>query len=148
MQKQVVRRFAAVWVLGLLMLGLAACGGVSDTSVPPPPRSTVVQSGSNDMIDAFMGAVRPAMEGELTKEGGQLDKEAYYTTPSSVSDVATFYSTEMKKRGWKETTNQADASGTILTYDSGNNGVAIFVTEGSTLGTEGTFVMTINASKK
>ena len=148
MQKQVVRRFAAVWVLGIVMLGLAACGGVSDTSVPPPPSSTAVQAGSNDKVDVFMGAVQPEMEKALTPEGGQLDKEAYYTTPSSVSEVVTFYTDEMKKRGWKETTRDATATETILTYNSGNNAVAIFITEGSTLGTEGTFVMTINVSKK
>ena len=148
MQKQVVRRFAAVWVLGIVMLGLAACGGVSDTSVPPPPSSTVVQSGSNAMIDVFVSAFRSEMVGQLTTKGGQLDKEAYYTTPSSLSEVATFYSTEMKKRGWKETTNETDANGTVLGYDSGNNSVAIFITEGSTLDTEGTFVMTLNASNK
>jgi len=149
MQNQWVRRLMAVFVVLSLTLGLAACGGVKDTTIPPPPGGTEVKEGDDANLDLFISFVKPALEQEVAKENGQVDKQAIYTTSTPVADVVKFYSDTMKANGWNESTNQAGADGsTSLGYDSGKNAAVIYISDGSALGIDGTFVMAINLSKK
>jgi hypothetical protein len=150
MQNQWVRRLMAVFVVLSLTLGLAACGGVKDTTIPPPPGGTDVKEGLNPALDAFIGAVKPALESEVAKDEGQVDKQAVYTTSTPVADVVKFYRDTMKEKGWTESTNKVspDGSSTSLGYDSGKNAAVVYVSDGSVLGVEGTVVLTINLSKK
>jgi hypothetical protein len=149
MQNQWVRRLMAVFVVLSLTLGLAACGGVKDTTIPPPPGGTEVKEGDDATMDMFIGIVKPALEQEVAKENGQVDKQAIYTTATPVADVVKFYRDTMKEKGWTESTNQTSPDGsTSLGYDSGKNAAVLYISDGSTLGIEGTFVMAINLSKK
>jgi hypothetical protein len=149
MQNQWVRRLMAVFVVLSLTLGLAACGGVKDTTIPPPPGGAEVKEGDDATLDMFIGIVKPALEQEVAKENGQVDKQAIYTTSTPVADVVKFYRDTMKEKGWTESTNQTSPDGsTSLGYDSGKNAAVLYISDGSTLGIEGTFVMAINLSKK
>jgi hypothetical protein len=149
MQNQWVRRLMAVFVVLSLTLGLAACGGVKDTTIPPPPGGTEVKKGDNAVMDVFIDAVQPELEKEVAKEDGQVDKQAVYTTTTPVADVVKFYQDTMKANGWNESTNQPTGDGgASLGYDSGKNAAVIYIGDGTPMGIEGTFVLTINLSKK
>lgn len=147
MQSLWARRFVAVCAVLSLMLGLAACGGVSDTTVPPPPGGTEVKQGDDPNVDLLISTFSPAIEGAVGQQNAKVDKTAYYTSSSSVADIVSFYETEMKNRGWEPLASNSQAAGQgILGYNSGNNGVLIYVGDGSLLGSSGTFVMTTNIS--
>jgi hypothetical protein len=81
MENQWVRRLMAVFVVLSLTLGLAACGGIKDTTIPPPPGGTEVKEGDDANLDLFISIVKPALEQEVAKENGQVDKQAIYTLP-------------------------------------------------------------------
>ena len=149
MQNQWARRLIAVFVVLSLTLGLAACGGVKDTTIPPPPGGTEVKEGDNPTMDAFINAVRPELEKEVATSNGQVDKQVIYTTSTPVADVVKFYRDTMKEKGWNESTNQPTGDGgASLGYDSGKNGAVIYVGDATLLGVDGTLVLAINLSKK
>lgn len=148
MQTLWMRRLMAVFALAILLTGLAACGGVKDTTIPPPPGGTEVQQGADQTADLLITTMKPALEDAAQKEKGKVDKQTYYTTSSSIADVTKFYEDEMTKRGWKKIDNsQITADNAFLGYESGNNGAFIMAFNGTTLGGSGTLVLTANLSK-
>jgi hypothetical protein len=149
MQNQWVRRLMAVLVGLSLTLGLAACGGIKDTTIPPPPSGTEVKEGDNAVLDVFINAVKPDLETEVAKDNAQIDKQVVYTSTAPVADVVKFYRDTMKEKGWDESTNAPTGDGgASLGYDSGKNGAVIYISDGTPLGIDGTLVLTINLSKK
>src|SRR5262245_43612462 len=138
MQSLWARRFVAICAILALMLGLAACGGVSDTTIPAPPGGTEVKEGSDQTLDVLIQALKPAFSEAISNEKGNVDKQAFYTSTSSVADVAKFYDDAMKKNGWDALTdNSTQPTMAALGYSSGNKGAVIFITDTSSFGGSG-----------
>ncbi len=147
MQMTWLRRMSLVILVLLSALTLAACGGVSDTTVPPPPNGTEVKTGDDAITDTMIQTMNDTLQSTASSENFKIDKTTSYTSTSSPKEVADFYKTEMKNRGWNETDSQEVAGAYILGYDSGNNGVLIMAFDQTTIGGNGTLVMTMNLSK-
>jgi hypothetical protein len=136
--------------LSVLMLTLAACGGVSDTTIPAPPGGTVVDPKGSDLNSTLVSTIQPNLDTSLKAQNISLEKQDAYATSSSVTDVANFYKTEMKNRGWNldASNEQSSAGQSVIVFDSGDKAAMIMIVDASQLpGGNGTLVLTANAKK-
>lgn len=148
------RMIATMTSLLVLLMTLAACGGVKDTTIPAPPNSTPAQAtgDATSPVSLLITSMQPELEKQLAAKNVTTDKQEAYTSTSSLTEVADFYKAQMKERGWKtsaegeviDTTNGT----AVLAYESGDNGALIMAFDMSSFGEEGVLVMTANAHQK
>ena len=143
-----IRRFSLITMVMMLGLVLAACGGVEDTTIPPPPNGAEVKQGEDANIDMLMSSMDSAMQQSASENNITVDKQTIFKSSDSTSAVVDFYKSEMKTRGWSNEQSQEQSGMTVLTYQSGSQGAIILVMDGSMMMVDGTLVYTLNGTEK
>ena len=140
-----------VFVLALLALVLAGCGGSSaDTTVADPPNSSVYERSGNATLDKIVDEWQAQVPAQLTQYSVQTEtiEQKVYQSSASLDEVAKFYA-DLTTKGWIETPRMPGVQdgfyakgydlgtthlviGAVDATKFGGNGVVIYTAKGNT----------------
>jgi hypothetical protein len=139
-------------LLALLALtfALAACAG-GDTTVPPPPNGTEVQSVEVEPINTIIAQWRQAAPERLKADAVKPEtiEEHVYTAPGTLDDVKNHYNT-LTGSGWYVVKNLATTQNDqvlLLGYEHGTTALVVGAIDASKFGGTGVVIYTLKGAK-
>ncbi len=148
-----MRRFPCIALI--LVLVLAACGGPpADTTVPAPPKSTVLERSDNAQINQYVERLKTEVPATLKAQSIQDTAEQpilqeVYESTASLQEIEDFYKT-LTQQGWIQASGMPLLQDAVLIdgYENGSTTLVINAIEKAKFGDEsGVLVYTAKGTK-
>ena len=141
-----------VVILALLALALAGCGGsAADTTVPDPPKPSAFEKGSNDKLNTIVQQWQTEVPATLVGQGVKQEtiEAKTYQSSASLKEIADFYTSSLKEKGWVEVRNMPGLQNGFFTsgYDHSTTHLVIGAVDATQFGGQGVVVYTAKGTK-